>query len=479
LIKLLFSLAICFSVSFASLYEESFTPLDEKVLAELNIENSFLKDKQLQDIYNKMLNKSQNNYINKFEQASYLIPQIKSVLKQNNIPDVFLFMAMAESNFKSKTKSWVGAKGIWQFMPETGKIYGLDSSLYIDERLDVIKSTEAATQYLKRLYGIFGKWYLATLAYNCGEGRVVEAIVRSTLDKYERLHPEEKNSKKIKKYRKIISLYTKRKTGFTPVYRAYKELKSWDIEPTLEELLHEQKNLDRQYLPKESRRYLRKIIALAMMSNREYLFSKKADYIFNLGVNSPLVAVDVKYDCSLKDVAKVIDIPYDTLKLINGHVKYDFIPANTHRTRLYIPYEKLLVFNENSTKLKKAKPEDIKFFTTYRVKRGDTLSQIARRYHTTVAKLKKFNKLKSSRLKINQKLVFYVKKGYVKKISKKKVLAKSKKRSSKRIVYIVKSGDTLSAISRKYGVPYGKIKKRNNLKSNALKLKQRLIIPKA
>jgi len=476
LIKVLFSLVICFTFSFAILYEESFNPLDEKVLAELNIENSFLKDEKLQQIYNKMLDKSQNNYINKFEEASYLIPQIKSVLKQNGIPDVFLFMAMAESNFKSKTKSWVGAKGIWQFMPATGKIYGLDSSLYIDERLDVIKSTQAAAQYLKRLYGIFGKWYLATLAYNCGEGRVVEAIVRSTLDMYVEQHPEEKNSKKVKKYRKIISLYTKRKTGFTPVYRAYKEIKTWGITPSLEKLLHEQKDLERQYLPKESRRYLRKIIALAMMSNRDYLFSKKADYIFNMGVNSPLVEVDVKHNYSLKDIAKVIDMPYDTLKLINGHIKYDYVPANTHRTKLYIPYDKLLTFNENVDKFKKAKPEDIKFFTTYRVKKGDTLSHIARKFHISVKQLKKLNKLKSSRLRINQKLVFYAPKGVKKKrYSKRK---SNKKRVSKKIVHIVKSGDTLSAISRKYGVPYGKIKKVNHLKSNALKLKQRLIIPK-
>jgi membrane-bound lytic murein transglycosylase D len=473
LIKILISLIFFYAISFASLYEETFNPLDEKVLAELNIENSFLKDQKLQDIYNKMLNKSQNNYINKFEQASYLIPQIKSVLKQNNIPDVFLFMAMAESGFKTKTKSWVGAKGIWQFMPETGKIYGLDSSLYIDERLDIIKSTQAATQYLKRLYGIFGKWYLATLAYNCGEGRVVEAIVRSTLDLYVKEHPEEKNSKKVQKYRKIVSNYMQRKTGFTPVYKAYKELKTWDITPSLEDLLHEQDNLDRQYLPKESRRYLRKIIALAMMSNRDYLFSKKADYIFNLGVNSPLVEVNLKHDSSLKDIAKVLNMPYDTLKLINGHIKYDFIPANTHRTKLYIPYNKLLTYNENINNFKKAKPEDIKFFTTYRVKKGDTLSQIARRFNISVKQLKKFNRLKSSRLKINQKLVFYAKK------SKKYKKTKSyrKKRSHKKIVHIVKSGDTLSAISKKYGVPYSKIKKRNNLKSNALKLKQRLIIP--
>ncbi|MEA1914410.1 MAG: LysM peptidoglycan-binding domain-containing protein [Campylobacterota bacterium] len=465
MIKTLLGLFLSFTFSWALLYENSFNPLDQKVLEELDIDNNFLKDQKLQRIYDKMLNHSQKYYIERFTQASVLIPQIKSVLKQNNVPDVFLFMAMAESGFKAKTRSWVGAKGIWQFMPSTGRIYGLTSDRHVDERLDVIKSTQAATQYLKRLHGMFGKWYLAAFAYNCGEGRVIEAIVRSTLDIYVAQNPKEAKSRKVLKYRKIVSNYTKKRSGFSPVYRAYNELKSWGITPTLEQLLHEQKNLRRQYLPKESRRYLRKIIALAMMGNRDYLFSKKADYIFNLGINSPLVEVEVKRNSSLKDIAQVIDVDYDKLRLFNAHIKNDFIPALHEECKLYVPYNKLVAYNENIDKFKLAiyKHPIPKY---YRVKSGDTLSHIARKYKLSLKQLKRQNRLKSDRLRINQKLVI-----------RHEPFKSSKKRAKGKIVHVVRSGDTLSAISKKYGIPYGKIKKRNNLRSNALKLNQRLIIP--
>ncbi len=465
MLKILLVVFLSFSFSFALVSEATFNDLDEKVLMDLDIESTFLKDEELQQIYARMLDKSKKYYVEKFEKADILIPQIKYVLKEHNIPDTFLFMAMAESHFESRTKSWAGAKGIWQFIPSTGKVYGLKNDLYVDERLDVVKSTTAAAKYLNKLHDMFGDWYLATFAYNCGQGRVIEAISRAILDIYVEQHPEEKNSKKIRDYRNIISKYIQRRSGFSPVYKAYKELKTWGIKPDLEYLLREQENLDRQYLPAETRRYLRKIISLAMMSNRNYLFVNEKDHIMNSGIHSAVNVVKLDINTSLRDIAKAINIDYEELKHLNMHIKQDIIPANKSSYNLYIPYEKVASFNMEKDNIKEVQ------FAFHQVRKGDTLIGISKHYSVPIALIREYNKL-GKYLKLKQNIVLPVDPHKIAQLS--KVIPK---KLSGIKVHIVKRGDTLSAISRKYGVPYGKIKKRNNMKNNFLKLNQRLIIP--
>lgn len=460
-------MVLCFTFSFGLILDRSFNDLDQKALQELDIEPSFLKDEELQQIYGRMLSKTKDYYIDKFEKADILIPQIKYILKQNNIPDVFLFMAMAESHFESQTKSWVGAKGIWQFMPSTGKIYGLKNDLYVDERLDIIKATTAAAKYLNRLHDMFGEWYLAAFAYNCGQGRVVEALTRAMLDLYVEQNPSQGNSKQIRYYRSIIAQYTQRRTGFAPVYQAYKEIKQWGIKPDLEYLLREQENLDRQYLPGETRRYLRKIISLAMMSNRNYLFANGKEHFLNHGINSVINVVKLDMDTSLRDVAKALSVDYETLKKLNTHIKQDIIPANKSSYNLYIPYEKVATFNQEKEKIKKVQ------FAFHTVQKGDTLIGISKHYNVPIALIREYNDLSAKYLRLKQKIVLPVDPYKVAQVS--KTIPKSTSKKSK--VHVVKQGDTLSAISRKYGVPYGEIKKRNNMKDNFLKLNQRLIIP--
>lgn len=463
--KILFTFFVSATFLFGLVLEPTYNNLDEKVLYELDIDPSFLQDQELQSIYERMLDKSKDFYLEKFEKADILIPQIKYVLKEHNIPDVFLFMAMAESHFKSQTRSWVGAKGIWQFMPSTGKVYGLKNDLYVDERLDVVKATTAAAKYLQRLHGMFDKWYLAAFAYNCGEGRVIEAQTRAMLDLYVEQNPDEKNSKRIRKYRNIIAKYIQRRSGFSPVYRAYKEIKTWGIEPELEYLLREQEGLDRQYLPAETRRYIRKIISLAMMSNRNYVFVNGKEHFLNQGVNSAINVVKLDIDTSLRDVAKAIDIDYKKLKQLNMHIKQDIIPANKSSYNLYIPYEKVATFNLEKENIKSVQ------FAFHTVRSGDTLIGISKHYGVPLALIREYNKL-GKYLRIKQNIVLPVDPYKIAKVSK-----KIPKNIASKKVHIVKQGDTLSAISRKYGIPYQKIKKRNNMKSNFLKLNQKLIIP--
>ncbi len=137
----------------------------------------------MQEVYQQYQNtRNSRHYVTKLNEASLFVPRVKDILKQEGIPDVFIYMAMAESNFTIDAKSSAKATGLWQFMHNTGIRYGLKSDMYVDERMDLVKSTIAATKYLNSLHKRFDKWYLAAISYNCGEGRVTEAITRATLD---------------------------------------------------------------------------------------------------------------------------------------------------------------------------------------------------------------------------------------------------------------------------------------------------------
>ena len=168
------------------------------------------------------------------------------------IPDVFLYLAMAESNFSATAYSSAKAVGLWQFMPYTGKKFGLRIDDYVDERRDPIKSTRAAIEYLQSLHSEFGKWYLAAMAYNCGEGRVRRAI---------------------------------------------REAGSDDLRILLD--------ANKKYVPRETRDYIRKIVAMAYLSNNpEFILENESDHLLNQGSSQTYTPVDVPGGTTLADVAK-------------------------------------------------------------------------------------------------------------------------------------------------------------------------------
>lgn len=393
----------------AALIGSNFSQRDLTVLDELDIDSSFITDYKLQKSYNRYLNGWQKSYVNKFNNATLFVPKVKEILRAEGIPNTFLYMAMAESDFTIDAKSRVKAMGMWQFMSGTARLFGLKNDVYVDERMDVVKSTKAASKYLKNLHKKFGKWYLAAIAYNCGGGRVVEAITRSTLDMHEEKYGKNSSKKnEIKQYRKTIKAYQQKRVRYREVHRIYKKVIKWNVKPDIYELLVVQKKIKRQYLPRESRNYIRKIISLAMMNNHDFMQDNDNSHLLNLGIAPTTIAtVNVKGGLHLENIARAIGMKYKELYKLNKHIKRNIIPNYAKSYPINIPYTRLSRFNLNKDKIKKTQ------YAIYVVKRGDNLLRIGRKYGISYKLIKKFNKLKSNRLALRQKLVipFTIKRG--------------------------------------------------------------------
>ena len=450
---IIISILLLFTSLNAMRTSSEFVQSNLKILNDLDLSSSYISNYDFQEFYKNYKKKYTWSYREKLKKADLFIPTIKKILKNNNMPSTFLYLAMAESNFELNARSHKKAIGIWQFMPRTAQMYGLKINYYTDERMDIEKSTRAAVIYLKKLYKMFDKWYLAALAYNCGEARVIEAITRATIDMYCEDNQNCKNDNTIKSYRKIIKNYQEKNTGFNKVYKVYKKVQKWNYNPSINELLIVQDKLERQYLPKESRSYMRKIVTLAMIGrNNNSLIN---NYIQDEVISTPLRAVKVKGGILLRNIADVIGLNKKQLKALNPHIKKNIIPPEEKLYDIYIPYALLSKFNNNIKNIKS------NVFEVHIVKKGDTLGRIARIYGTKYTIIKKYNNLKSNILSINQDLIIPVDPDTFKKPKK----------------YIVKKGDSLDRIARKFGIKYSIIKKYNNLKSNTLSINQKLMIP--
>jgi len=400
---LLFPLVLLANLTYESNYKKELALLDS-----FDIEPSFLYDPIMNDMKtkNSSINKSRH-FFRAMDNAYTFIPAIKNTLRKYDVPQEFLYLAMAESNFRTKAYSNKRAAGLWQFMPRTGRMYNLRIDEYVDERRDLIKSTEAAAKYLSSLHKRFGKWYLAAIAYNCGGGRLNKAIKEAGSDE-------------------------------------------------LSILLDEKK----RYIPKESRYYIRKIVALALIGNDEqYLLSSEYEHLLNRANAYSIATVKISSGESLKRVAKLIDIPLKDLKKLNNHLKYDFVPPYSKAYDVYIPYIKLADFKR---KYYEAPMKNI--YKIHIVKSGDNLSYIGKRYGVSYRVIKDFNHLKSNRLRLRQKLIIPISK------------SSKKKKINTRNYYMVKRGDSLESISRAHKVSVQNIRLQNHIKGSLIKVGERLKI---
>ena len=344
LISLFFPIYLIANLTYVSNYNKELALLEA-----FDIKPSFLYDPVMNEMRRKNSTMHRHKLFFKTMEEAYLfVPAIKNTLSKYDIPQEFLYLAMAESNFKTKAYSKKRAAGLWQFMPATAKYYKLHIDEYVDERRDLIKSTEAASKYLSSLHKRFGKWYLAAIAYNCGGGKLNRAIREAGSDELSVL-----------------------------------------LDP------------DKKYIPRESRLYIRKIVTLALIgTDEQFLFSSEYGHLLNRANAYPVATVKLPSGESLQRVAKLISLPLKDLQKLNRHLKYDFVPPYSKYYDVYIPYIKLSEFKQNYFE------KSIKsIYKLHKVKRGDTLSTIGRKYHVSYRVIMDFNKLKNTRLRLKQKLI--------------------------------------------------------------------------
>ena len=365
--------------------------------------------------------------------SHYYFPMFEEALDLEDIPLEVKYLAIVESALKPRARSRVGATGLWQFMFATGKMYDLDISSYVDERRDPIKSTYAAAKYLAKLYKIFGDWDLALAAYNSGPGNVSKAIRRSG--------------------------------GYTNY---------WNI---------------RSNLPRETAGYLPAFLATM------YIFEFAEEHGFKPERPSfqfiETDTIHVKQMISLDQVAEVTDVSIEELQYLNPSYKLDIIPyIKDENYTLRLPRYAIGTFVANEEKIyvfakaefdKREKPLP-QFFDNdtkvrYRVRSGDYLGKIARKYGVRVSQLKRWNGLRSNNLSIGQRLTVYPRNPVSKAPLSKKVSQKTKANSSGKQTYKVKSGDSLWSIAQNFsGVSVQNLKDWNDISSTKLKIGMTLVV---
>lgn len=298
--------------------------------------------------------------------GKYYFPMFDDILEQYGIPLEFKYLPVIESAMNTGAVSRVGAAGLWQFMPSTGRMYGLKVNSLIDERRDPVKSTHAAARFLKDLYQIYGDWHLAIAAYNCGPGNVNKAIRRSG-----------------------------GKRNF------------WAIYPLL---------------PSETRSYVPIFIAANYVMNYN-----KEHNLCPAKVDMPLYTdtIVIKRRLEFSKVASTLNIPIEELRILNPQYRRDVIPGNAagqYKLRLPTNYALKFINLRDSiyTEMTKADSLEMKNEVvlmqqptksnyhkrkTHRVRSGETLSSIASRYGVRVSDLKRWNRLRSSRIKSGQRLI--------------------------------------------------------------------------
>jgi membrane-bound lytic murein transglycosylase D len=369
--------------------------------------------------------------------SDYYFPMFEQALDRYGLPLELRFLPIVESALNPVAVSRMGATGLWQFMLRTGKGYGLEVNSLVDERRDPYKATEAAARYLKDLHAIYGDWNLVIAAYNCGPGNVNKAIARSD----------------------------GRRDYWEIYYR----------------------------LPRETRGYVPAFIAV------NYIMNYYADHNICPAHSAPLTTaldtVHVSERIHLEQIAGVLEIPVAELRRLNPQFKRDVVPGDHKPYALVLPTEKMYAFIDRNADI--VNYEKGRYFTHrantegfldgslslsgnmtdvyYRVKSGDNLSTIAKRNGTTVARLKAWNGLTSTKLSIGKRLI----------VGKRAVAVQEQpvvtndpdgKTQTVNQYYRVKQGDTLGEIAQKNGVRVSQLQSWNGLKSSRIGVGDRLIV---
>lgn len=450
--------------------------IDEKVDYELPTEllKARLQEMDAKSPFNIEYNQGLENIIKSFLKnrkksferlmavSEYYFPLFEDALAKQNVPLEIKYLAVVESALNPKAVSRVGATGLWQFMYQTGKQYGLKIDSYVDERSDPLRASEAAAQYMTNMYAIFGDWDLVLASYNSGPGNVSKAIRRS---------------------------------GGQQNY--------WNI---------------RKNLPKETQGYVPAFLATMYIYeyHKEHGIQPERALVKHFATDT----VMVKKQMTFKQISDLLDVPVAQLQILNPSYKLNVIPSYKDQNHyLRLPQDKIAVFTSNEDRIyayvqhelnQREKPyqlakstiaRDTTNYTTqkvsltktkyYKVKSGDNLSAIANKFDVSVSDLKKWNSLRSNAVASGKSLKIITNESVLKTVKKtpnvipseaikeNQRLASSEEKEKKTIVddsvasnttnyYTVQKGDNLNVIAKKYNVTVAEIQEWNNLSNGSI-----------
>jgi len=415
-------------------------PIDD---VNFSLIKSSLKDKSLQasdDVWQRMRSQltfdipqnnrliTQRNWYTKH--ASYLTRVAKRAepflyyiveeLEENNVPIELALLPIVESAFDPFAYSHGRASGMWQFIPGTGTRFNMKQNWWYDGRRDVIASTAGAIKYMKYLHKYFdGDWLLALAAYNSGEGRVRRAV------------------------RKNKSLG--KNTDF------------WSLD-----------------LPKETRAYVPKLLALADIVKRPEHFGLK---LYEIANEEVIVQVDIKSQLDLAKAASLADLPLPELQRLNpGFNRWSTDPDGPHR--LLLPKHKVVHFKQGLAKLTK---DERLAWQRYKIKNGDNLSNIAKSFHTSIELIRQVNGINGNQIRAGKHLLIPVAAksldSYILSQDQRIATKQAKPQKGFKVTHKVVSGDNLWDIGQRFKVSGSKIAKWNGFAPrDPLKLGQKLVI---
>lgn len=367
---------------------------------------------------------------------------IEKILAEEGVPDEVKYLAMIESGLNPKARSWAQAVGMWQFMAGTANDYGLHVNSWLDERMDPEKSTRAAARYLKNLHTMFGDWHLAMAAYNCGPGRVKQAIARHRS-------------------------------------RSSEPVTFWSIY---------------EYLPRETRNYVPMYIAASLIaSNASEFRLQKVDP----GTAYAYEIVDLKGAHTLEDIARLAGTDAGTIRALNPELRRPSTPPGSTPYTLRIPYGS---YERFAAAYRNAPDDDRRTAVHHVVRYGDSLSEIAVRYGTTVRDVMAANGLDNAIIHAGQRLVLPVEgarspdagmvNGPPQRVrygrptlapvaridAEMPLIADAAPAQQSKIVVRVKRGENLSSLAQRYGVSVGNIRRWNDLSGKTIYPGQKLAI---
>jgi membrane-bound lytic murein transglycosylase D len=333
------------------------------------------------------------------ERSARYIPVMQQIFREKNLPEDLVYVAMIESGFNPYAVSWARAVGPWQFMPHTGKLYGLRIDWWMDERKDPIKSTHAAAEHLKDLHNLFGSWPLALASYNAGAGKVQRAVLRTRSEDF------------------------------------------WDLKAS-------------RYIRRETKNYIPKYMAATIIAKNPeaYGFTTPEAAPFEY---DEIVIIE---STDLRLVARCAGTEYGTIRELNPELKRWITPPDVTNYVLRIPKGTRETFLENYASIP---AEQRVRWERHLVCKGDTLSSLARHYNTTPEAIRDINGLKGNGVTPNKHLLIPVGANGMEQqdlVS----LRPEQPGKKQQILYRVRRGDNLSKIARMHNVTISDIREWNN-----------------